>query len=120
MSRLVNELGETFLESKILKEMERNMIRNFLDTIILAKLDNSSNWSGYDVIDFIHTKFGFLMSSGTVYSLLYSMERNGLIRSIWARRKRVYTLTDKGRETIDVLSQSKEEIQRFMRNLITT
>ncbi len=108
------------LESQILKEMERNMIKSFLDTIILANLSNSDYWSGYDVIDFIHDKFGFLMSSGTVYSLLYSMERNGLIKSTSVRRKRVYTLTDKGRKTISVLLKSKEEIQRFMRNLINT
>lgn len=106
------------LESKILKEMERNMVKNFLDTIVLAKLRNSSNLSGYDVIDFIHEKFGILMSSGTVYALLYSMERDGLIRSTFNRRKRVYALTDKGREKINVLAKSQEEIQRYMRNLI--
>ena len=106
------------MESQILREMERDIVKNFLETIILAKLNNSSNWSGYDVIGFIHDKFGLLMSSGTVYSLLYSMERNGLINSTWVRRKRVYALTDKGRETTNVLSKSKEEIQRFMRDLI--
>ena len=91
------------------------MIKNFLDTIILAELRNSSALSGYDIIEFIHKKFGILISSGTVYALLYSMERKGLIKSALAQRKRVCTLTDKGRETINSVLKSKEEIQRFMK-----
>ena len=107
------------MESEILKEMQRNMIKNFLDTIILAELRNSSALSGYDIIEFIHKKFGILISSGTVYALLYSMERKGLIKSTLAQRKRVYALTDKGRETIYAISKSKEEIQRFMKICIS-
>jgi DNA-binding PadR family transcriptional regulator len=61
----------------------------------MAELQNEPI-SGYDVISFIHNKFGFLASSGTVYSLLYSLERNGLVEGIWIERKRVYKLTEKG------------------------
>ncbi|MGB9914944.1 MAG: PadR family transcriptional regulator [Candidatus Bathyarchaeales archaeon] len=52
--------------------------------------------SGYDVIAYIHNKFNLLVSSGTVYSLLYSLERNGLVEGVWDERKRVYKLTEKG------------------------
>jgi len=108
------------LEREILKEMQKRMVKNFLDTVILAELRNANAFSGYDVIDFIHKKFGMLISSGTVYAILYSMERKGLIKNVWAQRKRLYTLTDKGRETINAISKSKEEIERFMRILIST
>jgi len=94
------------------------MLKDFLDTIILAELKNRSALSGYDVIDFIHRKFGILISSGTVYALLYSMERNGLIKGVLHQRSRIYTLTDKGRDTINAISKSKEEIQWFMGILI--
>ena len=107
------------MQNKTLKEMERRMVTSFLDTIILAELKNSSPLSGYDVMDFVHKKFGFLISPGTAYALLYSMERKGLIKSTLAQRKRVYVLTDKGRETINAISKSKEEIQRFMKICIS-
>jgi DNA-binding PadR family transcriptional regulator len=117
---LSKQVGKkVFLETKVLKEMQRNMIKNFLDTIILANLRNSSALSGYDVIEFIHRKFGILVSSGTVYALLYSMERKELIKSTLTQRKRVYTLTDKGRDTINAISKSKEEIQRLMKTCIS-
>lgn len=50
------------------------MIKNFSDIFILAELRNGP-LSGYDVIEYIHNKFRILVSSGTVYSILYSLER---------------------------------------------
>ena len=57
-------------EARILKKMHERVIKNFMDTIIMSELQNGPI-SGYDVISYIHTRFGFLVSSGTVYSLLY-------------------------------------------------
>jgi len=67
------------LEAKTLKQMHERIIKNVMDIIILAELRNGPI-SGYDAISFIHNKFHLLVSSGTVYSLLYSLERNGLIQ----------------------------------------
>jgi len=106
------------LEKEIFKEMQMRMIRNFLDIIILAELRNRSALSGYDLIDFIHKKFGIMVSSGTVYAILYSMERGELIKGEWSRRRRIYLLTDKGRETFNAIWKSEENIQAFMRFLI--
>ena len=74
--------------------------------------------SGYDVISFIHNKFGFLASSGTVYSLLYSLERNGLVEGIWIERKRVYKLTEKGAKTIQTILNSHDKIKGFMATIL--
>jgi DNA-binding PadR family transcriptional regulator len=108
-----------FLERKLLKEMQTRMIKNFLDIIILAKLRDESALSGYDAVNLIHKKFGILISSGSIYSLLLHMERKGLIKGSWSQRKRIYTLTDKGIRTIDSIKKSKEEIQGFIRILIS-
>jgi DNA-binding PadR family transcriptional regulator len=60
------------LESKVLKKMHERIIKNFMDIIIMTELRNGA-LSGYDVISYIHNKFNLLVSSGTVYSLLYSL-----------------------------------------------
>ena len=85
------------LEGKILKKMHERIIKNFMDIIIMTELRNGS-LSGYDVISYIHNKFNLLVSSGTVYSLLYSLERNCLVEGTWDERKRVYKLTEKGKK----------------------
>jgi len=89
-----------------------------MDVLVLSELRNDNALSGYDVITFIHNRFRFLVSSGTVYSLLYSMERDGLIEGKRTSRKRIYTLTDKGKETIELIFNAEGKIQNFMAKLL--
>ena len=85
--------------------------------MILAEL-KSESMSGYDIISLIHKRYGILLSSGTVYSLLYSLERNDLIKGVQNQRKRVYKLTEKGEQNIKVITKANEEIQSFLRNML--
>ena len=45
-------------EARIIKKMHERVIKTFMDTIIMSELQNGPI-SGYDVISFIHNKFGF-------------------------------------------------------------
>ena len=94
----------------VVKKLRERAIKAFLDTIVLSELQ-TGQLSGYDVIDLLKHRYGYLVSSGTVYSLLYSLERAGLVRGCWlAPNKRVYRLTEKGRETVAVVAESREQI----------
>lgn len=73
--------------------------------------------SGYDLTSLVHNKFHVLMSSGTVYSYLYSLERNGLVKGDRGQRRRVYTLTKTGEETVKALLDAKDKILRPILNL---
>jgi len=117
MTELAIILGGERLEGKILKRMHERIIKNFMDIIILAEI-RSGPLSGYDVISFIHNKFHLLVSSGTVYSLLYSLERNGLIEGAWNERKRVYKLTEKGKKTIETILSANDKIKNFITSLL--
>lgn len=103
--------------STILKNMHRRIIKNFLDILVLAELRNGP-LSGYDVMTFINSKFRLLVSSGTVYSLLYSLERDGLIIGTWYKRKRMYRLTEKGKENIKAIVSVNEKIQHLVSSLL--
>jgi DNA-binding PadR family transcriptional regulator len=104
-------------EARIIKKMHERVIKTFMDTIIMSELQNGPI-SGYDVISYIHQKFGFLASSGTVYSLLYSLERNGLVTGVWIERKRVYKLTERGAKTIETILNSHDKIKGFMATVL--
>ncbi len=116
MKALTIIVGGGKLEGRI-KKMHERIIKNFLDIIILAELRNRP-MSGYDVISFIHNKFRLLVSSGTVYSLLYSLERNGLITGTWNERKRVYKPTEKGMKTIETILTANDSIKSFIANIL--
>jgi DNA-binding PadR family transcriptional regulator len=119
MMALTIILSSGKLEGKILKKMHERIIKNFMDIIIMTELRNGS-LSGYDVISYIHSKFNLLVSSGTVYSLLYFLERSGLVEGTWDERKRVYKLTEKGEKTIDTLLSASDKIKGFMANILKT
>ena len=112
-------LSSEKLEGKILKKMHERIIKNFMDIIIMTELRNGS-LSGYDCISYIHNKYNLLVSSGTVYSLLYSLERNDLIEGVWEERKRVYKLTQKGEKSINTLLEASDKIKGFMANILKT
>jgi DNA-binding PadR family transcriptional regulator len=105
------------MESEILMEMHRRVITNFLDILLLLKLRNGS-FSGYDIISYIHKRFDMLISSGTVYSCLYHLERDGLIKGELVQRKRVYTLTEKGSETAKTLLSMRDKILGLVLNIV--
>ncbi|MCW4010375.1 MAG: PadR family transcriptional regulator [Candidatus Bathyarchaeota archaeon] len=100
-------------EAQIVKKMNERIIKTFLDIIILSELRNGS-FSGYDIISYIHNKYQLLVSSGTIYSLLYSLERNNLIEGVWDERKRTYQLTKKGAHTIGTILNANHDIKTFV------
>ena len=110
-------LSNERLEGRILKKMHERIIKNFMDIIIMAELRDGP-LSGYDVISYIHNKFNLLVSSGTVYSLLYSLERNGLVEGIWDERKRTYKLTEKGKKTIETMLNANDKIKGLLTNIL--
>jgi len=103
--------------SKIAEDLRERAIRSFLDIFILAELKDAPK-SGYDFIRIMHKRFGMLISSGTVYSTLYLLEREGLIKGIMQSRKRVYVLTEKAEQDIKIIVKANEEIQSFLRKIL--
>jgi DNA-binding PadR family transcriptional regulator len=99
-------------EAQIIAKMNERVIKNFLDLIVMNELKNGPS-SGYDVISYIHNKYQLLISSGTIYSLLYSLERSSLIEGIWNERKRTYQLTKRGQHVLETMLTVNPEIKNF-------
>lgn len=105
------------MESETAEQIRERLIKEFLDTLILVKLTKGRPLSGYDIIALVRYEFGILLSAGTVYSVLHSMETEGLIVSASEGRTNVYFLTDKGKETIKAISSAKQKIISVVSNL---
>ena len=98
------------LELKVEKHLRKKVAKDFLDLIILSKLENGAPKSGYDFISFINEKYGVLMSSGTIYSRLYGLEREGFITGRFKERKRVYKITNMGKQFADAAQETVQHI----------
>jgi DNA-binding PadR family transcriptional regulator len=101
------------VHSNITAKLRRRIIKNFLDIFVLTELRDSP-LSGYDLVGFVHEKFNVLVSSGTIYGLLYSLEREGLIEAESNGRKRVYRLTEKGEQDMELVTKAREKLRSLM------
>src|SRR5260370_8833841 len=81
--------------------MERERVRGDLGVLLLSVLAGGPA-HGYEVIAALRrrSESTFDLPEGTIYPALHRLEDAGLLASDWAdasgRRRRVYTLTDKG------------------------
>ena len=107
------------LESKTTDTFSRRMIQSFMDIIVLKRLTGDRLMSGYDLIKYFHNEFNILLSPGTVYSLLYSLERKNLIAGDARQRKMLYGITLEGEGFLKEVGVMKPYIQTFMSYLFT-
>jgi len=87
------------------EENMQYLIKSFLDVVVLSMLSKSPR-HGYKIIADIHSQFGVLMSPGTVYPLLNSLENEKLIEVVKNKRKKVYRLAPLGRDRITQLKKT--------------
>lgn len=97
------------------EKLRKQTVKSVMDILVLAELRNGA-MSGYDAIGFIHDKFGVLVSSGTVYSHLYALEREELIEGTWDTKKRVYKITEKGERALETLSKTNMELLNTLKD----
>jgi len=105
------------MENDLSKEIRELLLKNFMKMVILSQLDKAST-GGYDIIKFFYEKYNLLFSSGTVYSCLYSMERNGLVNGVWNQKKRIYQITGKGRVMLNIFRNDKERLLKFIFDIL--
>jgi DNA-binding PadR family transcriptional regulator len=99
--------------------MHDRIVQNFLDLAILLELRKRS-LSSHGIIDFAHKKFRILLTSGTVSTHLSTLEKDGLIKAEDSQGKRVYALTERGKETISELLSIKDKILGLFLNLLVS
>jgi len=98
---------------QILRQLRRRTIKNFMDFLILVNLQKEP-MTGYDIITLIFENFGFLPSSGSIYSTLYALEREGLIKGRWNGKKRLYTLTENGEKVVKIALALSDSIENMI------
>ena len=97
--------------------MNNETLKGHLDLLLLAILSQRAA-HGYAVIESLRQRSAglFDLPEGTIYPALHRLEAQGLLKSRWQedapRRRRVYELTLKGRQS---LATRQEEWRTFSR-----
>ena len=100
--------------------ISRRMIKHFIDLLIMKYLKRHKQLAnGYELIKYLHKEFGILLSPGTVYSAIYSLERQGLIKRENNTSNRMYKLTSTGEEMIDNACKTEDQIQLIVSRIFS-
>ena len=95
--------------ANIQKEVQTKLTKGLLHLIVLQLLD-SQPMHGYQIITKIRKNFGVYFGPSTIYPLLNSLEKKDQVESKWnmqsERPRKVYQLTNKGKNVLDFTENS--------------
>ncbi len=85
--------------------MQGEALKGHLDLLLLAAVEHRPS-HGYAIVETLRqrSRGAFNLTEGTLYPALHRLEHAGWVASSWSdqngRRRRVYELTDRGRERL--------------------
>ena len=97
--------------------MRGEVLKGHLDLLLLSTVADAPR-HGYAIVEELRRRSSglFELSEGTVYPALYRLERGGLVESRWSsetgRRRRVYSVTRRGRAELERLGREWETFAR--------
>jgi DNA-binding PadR family transcriptional regulator len=91
-----------------------NTIEN-LWIYILSLLKKGSIY-GWEIPKMIEKNFGFKPGKITPYRVLYRLERTGFVKSKIENRRRVYQITEKGKEELKKAKNFYKEILKWLQH----
>ena len=95
--------------------MERSVYKGHLKLLVLKMLSEKP-MHGYGIMAELERSYGIPHPSpGTIYPILSSLKRSGLIEAVGEgkRDKRLYRVTEKGKEYIEEHTEELEEVLRM-------
>ncbi|MCJ7430996.1 helix-turn-helix transcriptional regulator [Candidatus Bathyarchaeota archaeon] len=109
--------GDLIDKSKLSDKSIEKMVKDNLETIILALLQKKS-MCGTEIIGIIHLKFNVLLSPGTIYPLLQSLKNKGLLTIEKNGKAKVYVpaknAEPKIRSIIDEHIQARKLLDQYL------
>jgi DNA-binding PadR family transcriptional regulator len=82
------------------KAFAERFVKSFLDLFVLALLAEGSK-HGYQLIEELRARTNVRVGAGTLYPLLYELEKQHLVSAEWTsltrRSRRVYEITETGK-----------------------
>ena len=95
------------------------MVKDFLDVVILFRLQCVQIGAGYDFMKYIQKRYRISISAGTVYSTLYALEREGFVKFERKTTKKLYSITPKGQALIRTLTKNLDFLTALVASLLS-
>ena len=104
---------------------ERQMKKGVLDMLVLKLLETEPKY-GYQIIQEMKEKSEeiFLLKDGTLYPILYRLEDDGMVVSLWSEAegkqvpRKYYVITENGREALSQMEAIWKRISSGILNIM--
>ena len=96
---------ETSPKTKPIKRLNNLLMFGNLWLYILSLIKKNGRLYAYNLGEEIEKVFSFRPSRVMVYIVLYKLENEGLIKSEFEERRKYYSMTKKGQETLKTAKQ---------------
>lgn len=109
--------SESFEKQEISEESIERFVKNELDTIVLVLILNKP-MCGTDIIKTIHKEFNVLLSPGTIYPLLHSLEGRGLLKCEYQVKTKLYRPIVHAEPKIRSILSDRMQASKFLSNFL--
>lgn len=114
--------GDLFDRSKLSPDSLNKTVKKNLEIIVLALIKRSP-MCGTDIIQLVHKKFNILLSPGSIYPLLHTLEESGLITSKKDGKAKIYSMIEgselKIQELVDEQVHARKFLEQFLQQEIS-
>lgn len=105
--------GYPLEQPKLSDDALKKMVKDNLETILLALLHRKT-MCGTEIIGTIHLKFHVLLSPGTIYPLLHSLDERGLITAKSYGKEKAYASVDSAKTKIERLVDEQIQARKLL------
>jgi len=109
--------GDSFDKSKLSDDSIEKMVKDNLETIILALIQRKP-MCGTDIIGTIHLEFNVLLSPGTIYPLLHSLEEKGWLISEKYGKAKTYVPAEEAKLKIKRLVDEHIQARKLLNHYL--
>ena len=106
----LNEERKEFREGYIF-EQKKKVLLGMMDILILSWI-KTVPLCGQDIMDKIKKEYGVSIGSGTMYPILFNLYGKDIVNTTRVNKKKLYHLTEKGKEIVDSLIAEYLTIQK--------
>lgn len=109
--------GDLFDKSKLSDSSIEKMVKDNLETIILALIQKKP-MCGMDIMKTILQEFNVLLSPGTIYPLLHSLAEKGLLMSEKYGKAKTYVLAEEAKLKIERLVDEHIQARKLLNHYL--
>jgi len=102
------------IKTRALERLKKKLTIENLWMYIVSILTNTEPLKAYDIKKKLWEKYRIKPATVTVYTVVYKMTREGLIKTVKVSGETRYTVTDKG---LEALKEAKEFIRKILEEL---